>query len=109
MAVIKKSSSGKAIQFILGEDVVAGTVFQLSSSLFAGVMSDNIRGDFVVLTRMPIPVSKGRFPASPVYGDSKLDSAVRAVGDSDAFSKVFIDERKEQKQESRISEFKVKW
>lgn len=108
MAVIKKSSSGKAIQFILGEDVPNGTVFQMSSALFARVMSENIRGDFVVLTRMPIPVPKGRFPKSATYGDDKLKSAVENSG-GDAFSKGFLDERKEQKRESKISDYKVKW
>ena len=105
MAVVKKSSSGRAIQFI-DED---GNVFQLSAGLFGKVMSGGINGDFVVLTRMPIPVPVGRFPVSPIYGDAGVKSAVDNIGSKDAFSKSFINERKEQKVQKKVSEVKGNW
>lgn len=104
MGIIKKSASGKALQFITDE----GVVYQMAVSLFPRVMSESINGDFVVLTRMPIPVPHNRFPKSPVYGDVKLSSAVDVAG-VDAFSKDFVVERKEQVAGQKASEYKVKW
>lgn len=109
IAVVKKSSSGKAIQFILSEDVPAGTVFQLSASLFGRVMSNGISGDFVVLSRMPIPVPGDKFPVSPVYGDVGLKSAVENSGSVDAFSKDFLLERKDQASAKKAQSYSVKW
>ena len=108
MAVVKKSSSGKAIQFILSEDVPAGTVFQLSASLFGRVMSNGIQGDFVVLSRLPIPVPGDRFPSSPVYGDVGVSAAVEKAG-GNAFDKSFLIERKEQSVSRKSKGFKVEW
>lgn len=108
MAVVKKSSSGKAIQFILGEDATAGTVFQLSASLFGKIMSEQIQGDFVVLSRMPIPVPGNKFPASKTWGDSSVQSAYDKTGDN-AFSKEFLLERKEQAVVKKSKDFKVSW
>jgi len=104
MGIIKKSSSGRALQFITDE----GVVYQLAASLFSRVVDGRINGDFVVLTRMPIPVPSDRFPRSPLYGDNGLDSAV-SNGGSDAFDRGFLSERKEQRVNKRASEFKVKW
>lgn len=108
MAVVKKSSSGKAIQFILGEDVPAGTVFQLSASLFGKIMSEQINGPYVVLSRLPIPVAAKKFPVSKVWGDAGLQSAYDN-SDGDVFGKSFLGERKEQAASKRSEEFKVKW
>lgn len=108
MAVVKKSSSGKAIQFILGEDVPAGTVFQLSASLFGKIMSESINGPYVVLSRLPIPVPAGKFPKSAVWGDSSVQAAYDK-SDGNAFGKDFLLERKEQSVVSKSKNFKVKW
>ena len=107
MAVVKKSASGKAIQFILGEDAPAGTVFQLSASLFGKIMNEQISGSFVVLSRMPIPVPATRFPESVVWGDGGVKSAYEK--NKDAFSTEFVKERKDQELASKSKGYKVKW
>ena len=104
MAVLKKSSTGRSLQFITDE----GQVYQLSKSLFDLVVADKIRGDFVVLTRMEHGVSASKFPQSPVYRDGKVEAAVSNVG-NDVFSKSFKQERKEQKDGAKASEYKVEW
>jgi len=104
LGVLKKSSSGRALQFITDE----GVVYQLSVSLFDRVMRGLINGDFVVLSRMPVPVPVGRFPKSPVYGDSGVASAV-ANGGVDAFGKDFLVERAQQRSGKKVSDFRVDW
>lgn len=105
MGVLKKTSSGRALQFITDE----GVVYQLSFKLFMMVVNDGIKGDFVVLSRMPFGVPPGRFPKSVVYGGGgSVQSAVDRAG-VDVFSKDFLHERKEQKAGVRASEFRVDW
>lgn len=104
IGIIKKSSSGRALQFITDD----GDVYQLSVGLFDSVMRETIKGDFVVLSRMAIPVPHDRFPKSPVWGDKGLESAVDTAG-IDAFSKEFTTVRKQQKDGKKVSEFKIEW
>lgn len=110
MAVIKKNSSGRSFQFIDEE----GNVFQTSTALVSKLLNGTIQGDFVVVTRLPIPVPVGKFPVSPVWGsdNSEIQSKVQAAVDSaggNAFSKDFLQERKEQKASKVASVVKGNW
>lgn len=110
MAVVRKSSSGKAIQFIVGnEDCPPGTVFQLSASLFGGVMSGSINGPYVVLTRLAIPAGASQFPPSSVWSPSGVVEASSKAGVHGGFSKEFVSERKEQQSGDRAKSFTPKW
>jgi hypothetical protein len=104
MGVLKKTSSGKALQFITDE----GDVYQCSFKLFMGVVNDQINGEFVVLTRMALGVPPGRFPKSVVYGGEKAIRAGEKAG-VDAFSKSFKRERDEQRAGEKQTEYKVEW
>jgi hypothetical protein len=105
MAVLKKSSTGRSLQFITDD----GVVYQLSAKLFGMVVNGQISGDFVVLTRMPLGVPADRFPKSPVYGDANLQAAVNTAGSRDSFSSEFLLTRKEQHSVKDVEDFKVKW
>lgn len=78
MAVVKLSSSKRAVQFVLSEDVPAGTVFQCSTVVYELLLRGQARGGFVVLSRLANPTSASRFPKSEVWGDR--------TGASDSFS-----------------------
>ena len=111
MAIIKKSKSGRAIQFILSEEAEPGTVFQLSASLFGRVMSDNINGGFVNLTRMPIPVPANKYPPSQIWGVEDKDNIQKAIdqGGIDPSAKSFIKVREEQRVASKVKDVKGDW
>lgn len=112
MAVVKLSSSGKAVQFVLNEaDCIPGAVFQLSRSLFGGIMSNSINGPYVVLTRLESPAGVNQFPVSPVWspGKGKVEAAKSSAGVHGSFSKEFLSERKEQKVQSKVDSFNVEW
>lgn len=110
MAIVKLSSSGKAFQFVLTEEVPAGTVFQCSSKLIAGVVGQaSLNGDFVVLTRLPLPISPDRYPKSKIWFDESVARAVESSGEDDAFAERFINERAAQKIEKKVKNFVPKW
>lgn len=69
MAVIKLSQSKRAVQIVLSEDCVAGTVFQVSSKIYEMMLSESIKGGFVVLSRLGTPTRPDKFPVSPVWGE----------------------------------------
>jgi len=112
VAIVKKSASGKAIQFILSETVPAGTVFQLSSYMFDAVMAGTIRGNFVVLSRLPIPVPGSKYPPSVIWGESdksNLQVAIDSAGVKDVSSAKFLNVRKDQKTAKDTLEVKGDW
>jgi hypothetical protein len=112
MAVVKKSSSGNQIQFILSEDAPAGTVFGLSASLFGRVMSGGINGGFVLLSRLPIPVPASKYPPSVIWGAEdkvNLQRAIDVAGVKDVSSGEFLKVRKEQKVASEMKDVKGDW
>ena len=63
MAVAKLSKSGKQVQFIDEE----GNLFGTSVVAIKNMLSGTLRGNFVLLTRMPYGVDPSRFKKSPVY------------------------------------------
>lgn len=112
MAIIKLSSSKRAVQFVLTEDVEAGTVFQTSASLVAGVCgSGRINGDFVLLSRLPLKQDPGKYPVSEVWnpGGVELSRAVENSGSLDASSSSFVRERREQRVGRVANSFKPEW
>ena len=79
MAVVKLSSSKRAVQVILSEDLPAGTVLQVSSKIYEMLLRGEVNGGFVVLSRLATPTLPDKFPVSPVWGD---DLSVAGVKDS---------------------------
>jgi hypothetical protein len=93
MAVIKKSSSGRAFQVVLSEDLPAGSILQCSSKLVEIMLSRDGYSNFIVLTRLALGTGPDKFPCSPVWGDVHSDANVG----TDAFSKQFKKEREQRK------------
>jgi len=77
MAVVKLSSSGRAVQFITDD----GVLFQTSVSFFRGLLEGRSPSGFVLLTRMPWRVSKSRFKPSPVFNPVSGEKEVYVPGD----------------------------
>jgi hypothetical protein len=63
MAIVKLSKSKKGLVFIDDE----GNVFTSSTSMVVSMIQGNLKGDFLLLSRMPCPVPKDKFKQSPVY------------------------------------------
>jgi hypothetical protein len=80
MAVIKKSKSGKALCFI--DDT--GVMYTVSVKIVSAVLGDYMKGQFVVLTRMPMLVSEDRFPKSPVFmsSDTQVEGTLSTTNDA---------------------------
>ena len=93
MAVIKKSSSGKAFQVVLSEDLPAGTILQCSSVVAKLLLDSDRAHNFSVLTRLAVGTTPDRFPVSPVWGDVHTDGSQGV----DAMSKKFKAEREQKK------------
>ncbi len=102
MAVVKKTKSGKAVQFI-DED---GTVFGTSVVSIHNMLNGAIKGDFVLLSRMPWKVNPGRFKESPLYEPpGYIPPKDESKNNSDALS---VQNRK-QNQDKKIFEDKKVW
>lgn len=69
MAIVKLSSSGKAIIFVDDEGNVFGTSLAYMYSLLYG----NLPYKFLLLSRLPIPINKHRFKKSPLYIPQGMD------------------------------------
>lgn len=95
MAIVKISSSGRALLFIDDE----GNSFVTSLSFFKNLVDGQVKGNFLLLTRLPDKVSKDRFKKSPLYGSSAEKEAVKEsiVVSSDALSRNKLSEKIEQK------------
>lgn len=63
MGVTKLTKSKKAVQFITDE----GDIYQTSVVSFRNLLNDTIKGDFILLSKLPFGVSPDRFPKSEVY------------------------------------------
>lgn len=112
MAIIKLSSSKKAVQFILTEDVEAGTVFQTSAALLAAVASNGrMNGDWVLMSRLPLKQDASKYPQSEVWnpGGNDLQKAVENSGSQDASSTEFVKQRREQEVSKGANTFKPQW
>lgn len=88
MAVVKRSSSGLALQVVLSEDLPAGSVLQCSLSPVLKLVKAN---EFVLLTILPVPVSPYRFPKSSVWGQTgEVVVPVSSLSGVDAMSRRII-------------------
>ena len=83
MAVVKSTSSGKALLFI--DD--SGSVFITSVSAIDKTVKSGNHNNFIVLTRMPNGVAVDRFPPSPLYGAPKVDTGDKLTTNNDVFGK----------------------
>jgi hypothetical protein len=83
MAVIKTTSSGKAIMFIDDE----GNIFITSTAAVQNTITSSNPNNFVVLTRMPNPAAQDRFPKSPVFNAPVTDTSGKLTTNNDAFGK----------------------
>jgi len=113
MSVVRLSSSGKQVQFILTDDVPAGTVFGFSRDIL--FMLDSKKTPFIVPSILPILWAPEKFPNSEVWAtdDVQLQEYQRLVAarglsaKTDAGSRKFLKEREEKK--SYNSSVKVKF
>lgn len=84
MSVIKNSSSGRALFFI----DESGTVFSTSWDWVDKLRTGKIKTGFLVLSRLPNPVSVDRFPPSPTWNpENGTISTDEITTSNDAFSK----------------------
>ncbi len=104
MAVVKLSSSGTGVMFVLGEDAHNGTVFIVSKVMLDMLLSGHSKGPFIRLSKFALPTSSGKFPASEVWGDAHTD----ASEGRDSFSKDFRKERKDREVYSKSKTVKLK-
>lgn len=63
VTVIKLTSSGKGIQVIDDE----GNVFQTSKLYVETLLAGNIKGNFILLNRLPWKAAEDRFKKSPLW------------------------------------------
>ena len=83
MSVIKLSKSKKSVQFIDDN----GNVFFTSVNYLLGLLNGKSPSGFILLKRLPIPISSGRFAKSPLWDpDGVVNSKTLSV---DAFSEKY--------------------
>jgi hypothetical protein len=70
LAIVKLSSSKKAVLFVLTEDAPRGTVFMTSLYSVNGVLNGSSPTGFNLLTMLPSPIDVSRFKPSPLLGQS---------------------------------------
>ena len=63
MTVLKLTSSGKGLQVIDDE----GNVFQTSKLYVETLLAGNIKGNFILLNRLPWKAAEDRFKKSPLW------------------------------------------
>ena len=63
MAITKLTKSKKAVMFVDEQ----GTAFMTSVVAIQNMLSGNIKGDFILLSRMPFTINPDRFKKSPLY------------------------------------------
>jgi hypothetical protein len=84
MAVIKLTSSGKALMFIDDD----GNIFITSITAVNKTVNSTNPNNFIVLTRMPNQAAPDRFPKSPLYNAPvTTDASEKITTNNDAFGK----------------------
>ena len=71
MGVIRFTKSGQGVMFVSDD----GQVYLTSKKYLLGFLYGAMKGDFVVLTRLPNNVSPDRFPVSKVLGGKEIVEA----------------------------------
>jgi hypothetical protein len=99
MAVLKKTKSGNALMFIDEE----GNAFTISSKIVSAILGGYQKGDFAVLTRLPMKVSADRFPKSPVF--MSPDSEVKDKDESLSTTNDALSQKQNKKNQENFSKF----
>jgi len=103
MAIIKLTKSKKAVMFV-DED---GTPFMTSVVAIQNMLSGNIKGDFVLLSRMPFSINPSRFKKSPLYKPAGyIEPKDSTKNTSDALS---VQNRQDNKEKKQYIDKVVKW
>ncbi|HEY9704658.1 MAG TPA: hypothetical protein V6C58_19610 [Allocoleopsis sp.] len=114
MGIVRKNPSGKAVHFITDE----GVVYTCSYTMLLGTLAKDNKGgnNFLVLSKLPFPVSNNRFPKSPVYNpetNTLIDAKVSIVDvkpGEDAYSDKSRNEFKEVKRDlNTYTDKNIEW
>jgi hypothetical protein len=97
MAIIKKTKSGKALMFV--DDL--GNAYITSTTMMSAILGGYQKGDFTVLTRLPMPISVDRFPKSPVY----LSPDAPLQGDTLSTTNDALSQKQTKKNQENFSKF----
>ncbi len=81
MAIVKVSSSGKAVLFIDDD----GNIFCAAKSFITGLLASTDHQKFILLSRLPDKADQSRFKPSPVFGKS-LDPLAEVKVQTDGLS-----------------------
>jgi len=104
MAVVKLTKSKKAVQFI-DEN---GIVFQTSAFYLQRLLDGDVRGNFILLARLPFTVAKDRFKPSPLYGRELQDEmSVESKSTTDDILSVRV--RKDREEVESFKDKEVGW
>lgn len=68
MGIVRLSKSGAQVQFIADD----GTVYVTSTNYLMGLMQGTMAKNMVLLSKLPIPMSKDRFPESVLWDPNGL-------------------------------------
>ena len=95
MAVIRITSSGKAVQ-VVGDN---GEMFQTSKVYLEQLLQGKNPAGYILLSRLPFDAAPGRFKKSPVYEGGK-QTDVTPTGElntsNDGLSKKRLEDKKEE-------------
>jgi hypothetical protein len=96
MAVVKLNSTGKQIQFVDEE----GNMFVTSAAFMMGLLQGRSPTGFLLLSRYPNKVAKGRFKESPLWdpsGLAKKNEEKPVTLTNDSLSRKSLEQGKEKK------------
>lgn len=68
MGIVRLSKSKAQVQFVADD----GTVYVTSTNYLMGLMQGTMTKNLVILSKLPIPMSKDRFPESPLWDPNGL-------------------------------------
>ncbi len=68
MAVVKLTKNKTGVLFVSDD----GTMYSVAIKVLQELIAGRVRAPYSVLTRLPFPVSPGRFPLSKVYWSGQL-------------------------------------
>lgn len=68
MAVVKLTKNKTGVLFVSDDGVIYSCAIKVLQELIAG----RVRAPYSILTRLPFPVSPGRFPLSKIYWSGEL-------------------------------------
>ena len=72
MAIVRKSSSGKSIQFLDDE----GFIYYTSVNFLMGLINNSKQGNFLLLKRLPVPTNMSRYKPSPIHDPDNILASI---------------------------------